>query len=374
MKRILILAAVLAAFLMGLFVLKNALNQTNTSTKGAAEATSTASSAQPSISTKSAAEALPAGYEPQTDALQSILKNKIARISVENPSEPFFFEKNGKPAGFNPDFVKLMFAQSEFGGNIEIKPSGVDTYEAVPQQLTEKSGANYVVDMAMDGLTFADNEPNGVVYSIPYIDDFGYALITKKDSTLKSMSDMQGKTIGVLKGDPDVKKYVLKAFPDSKVVGLSDAAINGERAWLSHFINDDTVDAIVYDYPFALSEMEGTNLVFAISKLEGSNIEYKIGVRKEDSALLTYLNSAIGKVRALPEYSNLLKKYFISNQIVTVAATQAEKTITVKQGDTLSSLAISIYGSKSRYTDIQKRNNLPNPNLIYVGQQLVIPK
>lgn len=368
MKRILILAALLAAFLLGLFLLKNAMHPAESTTN------TSETSQQIGTSTKNIFATLPDGYTPQADALQSILKNKIARISVENPSEPFYFEKNGKPSGFNPDFVKLMLAQSEFGGNIEIKPFGVDTYEAVPQQLAVKSNNNYVVDMAMDGLTFADNEPNGVVYSIPYIDDFGYALITKKDSAIKTISDMGGKTIGILKGDPDVKKYVEKTFPHSSIVELSDAAINGERAWLSHFINDNSVDAIVYDYPFALAEIEGSNLVFAISKLADSNIEYKIGVRKEDSALLTYLNSAIGKVRAMPEYSNLLKKYFISNQIATVSAADAEKTIIVKQGDTLSTLATAAYGNKSRYVDIQTRNNIPNPNLIYIGQQLVIPK
>ena len=369
MKRIVILAAILFAFLVGLIVLKNALHPSDSISKGSSNA-----SQQVDNSSKNASVTLPEGYTPQTDALQSILKNKLVRISVENPSEPFYFEKNGKPSGFNPDFVKLMLAQSEFGGNIEIKPFGVDTYEAVPQQLSIKSNNNYVVDMAMDGLTFADNDPNGIVYSIPYIDDFGYALIIKKDSAIKTISDMSGKTIGVLKGDPDVKKYVENTFTHSTIVELSDAAINGERAWLSHFIDNNSVDAIVYDYPFALAEMEGTDLVFAISKLDGSNIEYKIGVRKEDSALLTYLNSAIGKVRAMPEYTNLLKKYFMSNQIITEAARESEKTITVKQGDTLGALAVAAYGNKSRYTDIQRRNNLPNPNLIYVGQHLVIPK
>lgn len=369
MKKIVILAVILAAFLAGLLVLKNAMNPTEPTSNNFSE-----TSQEMDRSTKNASVAIPADYTPQVDALQSILKNKVVRISVENPSEPFFFEKNGKPSGFNPDFVKLMLAQTEFGGNIEMKPFGVDTYEAVPQQLFVKSNNNFIVDMAMDGLTFADNEPKGVVYSIPYIDDFGYALITKNDSTIKTISDMSGKTIGILKGDTDVKSYAVKTFPNSNIIELSDAAINGERAWLSHFINNSSVDAIVYDYPFALAEMEGSNLVFAISKLEGSNIEYKIGVRKEDSALLTYLNSAIGKVRALPEYTNLLKRYFMSSQIATTAATGAEKTITVKQGDTLGALAVAVYGNKSRYTDIQRRNNLPNPNLIYVGQNLVIPK
>jgi hypothetical protein len=65
-----------------------------------------------------------------------------------------------------------------------------------------------------------------------------------------------------------------------------------------------------------------------VTKLDGSNLAYKIGVRKEDSALLIYLNSAIAKVKQTPEYLDLLRK----------------------------------------------RNNLANPNLILIGRHLVIPQ
>jgi nucleoid-associated protein YgaU len=36
-------------------------------------------------------------------------------------------------------------------------------------------------------------------------------------------------------------------------------------------------------------------------------------------------------------------------------------------------IASSQLGGGARYRDIQQRNNLPNPNLILVGQQLIIP-
>jgi nucleoid-associated protein YgaU len=96
-------------------------------------------------------------------------------------------------------------------------------------------------------------------------------------------------------------------------------------------------------------------------------------VRKDDATLLVYLNSAIAKVKQSPEYLNLLRKYFISNQVVTTAATSGEKAYLVKAGDTLNLIASSQLGSAAKYVQIQKRNNLPNPNLILVGQHLIIP-
>lgn len=62
-------------------------------------------------------------------------------------------------------------------------------------------------------------------------------------------------------------------------------------------------DAIVYDYPFGVSEIKNTDLTFAVTKLDGSNLSYKIGVRKEDSALLICLNSAIATTCRTPTSS-----------------------------------------------------------------------
>ncbi len=50
-------------------------------------------------------------------------------------------------------------------------------------------------------------------------------------------------------------------------------------------------------------------------------------------------------------------------------------TYTVQSGDTLWSIAKKYYGDGSKYTEIVNANsdNIKNPNLIYVGQKLVIP-
>lgn len=312
------------------------------------------------------------GFVYNANTYQQIVDNARVRVSVQSPSRPFYFEEAGKSAGFNPEFAKLLFSQSEFNSKspIVVDARDVDTYPAVPEQLLAKNDKGYAADIAMDGLTFADNEPTGVVYSIPYVEDFGYALITAKESTL-SANTTAGKKIGILKGDPDVKAFAQKAFPQATLVELSDESINGERSWISHFIKNGTVDGVVYDYPFGSAEIAGTDLVFASTKLDGSDIKYKIGVRKGDTQLLMALNSAIAKVKQTPQYAELLRKYFTSKQVVVAKATGNETAYLVKQGDTLGAIATQV---KSSVSALQKRNNIPNPNLIYPGQSLIIAK
>lgn len=318
---------------------------------------------------------VPAGFQPSEDALKSIQSNGLVRVSVENPSAPFYTSANGGvPSGFNVDFAKLLFADSSFTS--AGKAITVDTrhevaeYADVPKQLLIKDASgNYTTDIAMDGLTFPDNTPTGVVYSIPYIDDFGYALIVRSGSSVRAMADLNGHRVGVLKGDPDVRAFLTSQYPNVTVMEISDA----DPAFIQKSIDSGAVDAFVYDYPFAVAAIKGSDLQFAMTKLDGSNLQYKIGVRAQDQSLLIYLNAAIAKVKASPAYLDLLRKYFISDQMTTQAAASGEHNYTVKSHDTLGVIASSQLGNGQRYREIQKRNNLPNPNLITVGQVLVIP-
>lgn len=152
------------------------------------------------------APAMRDGYKPDTDTLKAIVSNGLVRVSVENPSAPFYDDENGGPAhGFNVDFAKLLFADPSFntgGRQVAVDMHHeVDTYVGVPKQLlTTDASGNHTVDVAMDGLTFSDNTPQGVVYSLPYVDDFGYALIVRNGSSIHTTADLAGKRVGILKG------------------------------------------------------------------------------------------------------------------------------------------------------------------------------
>ncbi len=297
--------------------------------------------------------------------LAAIVDSRTVRVSVQNPSKPFFINEGGRTRGFNVDFMRILFAQSEFGGPMNVDTGhAVETYAEVPKQLL----SNKHVDIAIDGLTFNDEDLPGVVYTIPYVKDFGYSLIMSKGD-----SPGPGMRIGVLQGDPDAKAFAEQAFPDAKIVELSDKA-DGNGKWIVGHINAKRVDAVMYDYPFAVAEVEGTALQFAMTKIKGSDIQYRIGVRKEDKDLLVALNSAIRKAMEDSRYPEMLKSYFMSTNIAAVRrASSGETSYIVVKGDTLSTIAQSMLSDKMKYSDIQLRNNLANPNFIAVGQKLIIP-
>lgn len=50
------------------------------------------------------------------------------------------------------------------------------------------------------------------------------------------------------------------------------------------------------------------------------------------------------------------------------------ETYTVKTGDTLWDIAVSIYQNGYRWVDIAKANNLANPDVIHSGNVLILPK
>ena len=55
-------------------------------------------------------------------------------------------------------------------------------------------------------------------------------------------------------------------------------------------------------------------------------------------------------------------------------ASKAPKNYVVKAGDSLSKIAKEQLGDAKRYPEIQKLNNIDNPNSIKVGQELKMPK
>ncbi len=305
--------------------------------------------------------------------LANIISTGVVRVSAQNPSKPFYFRDNrGIARGFNVDFMKALFAQSEFGGHaVKLDTEHeVDAYEKVPKQLLQGNA----VDIAIDGLTFNDDDLKGVAYTIPYVKDFGYALIAQSNSGITSVAAADGKTLGVLKGDPDAMAFAKRSFPKSRLVELSDKADENGK-WIVGYIDSHQVDAVIYDYPFAVAELEGTDMQFVSPKLAGSNIEYKIAVRAGDKDMLEALNAAIRKVTASDDYTDMLKTYFMSSKIAAVRSAKSSETVyAVVRGDTLSTIAQTQLGDKLRYPEIQSRNNLANPNFISVGQKLVIPK
>lgn len=304
------------------------------------------------------------------DSYDRISRLREIRIGVQGNAAPFY----AAGRGFNVDYLALLTRQPEFSGFRVVVRDETNTYDEVPGTLFKNDGGEPLVDLAIDGLTLQDGDVPGVTYTIPYVQGFGYSLITDRTSNIRDVNGVGNARLGVLKGDPDALSYAQRMFPNAQIVELSDALIGGQRIWIKEAFAAGKVDALIYDYPFAVAEIANTSLQFAVSKLPESDISYKMGVRVQDGVLVQKLNAAIARVSETEDYRALLRTYFTSRQLVTRRAGSGERTYVVKSGDTLSIIARSLLGDAGRFRELEVRNNLPNPNLIQVGQVLVIPQ
>jgi len=63
----------------------------------------------------------------------------------------------------------------------------------------------------------------------------------------------------------------------------------------------------------------------------------------------------------------------IVNAKLGVTSKPSARYYTVVKGDTLWAIAKKYYGDGNRYPEIARANNIANPNIIHIGQKLLIP-
>lgn len=310
------------------------------------------------------------------DEYSSIKQSGKIRIGVQTDAPPLnYYDRNNRPQGLDYEISKLLFSQPEFGfqsSAIEMKYKA-NTYDEILPLLREKSDKKHTVDIVMGGLTYIDGDEPDIIFTEPYLDNMGYSLVSKDNDGISTIRDLKGKRIGIIKDDPDVLEYAKKILGnDGRIIELDDE----EDTWMQ--INSDSkiVDAFIYDFPFAATELENNprgTLKIKIANLPNSNLQYRIGLRKGNEMLRNNLNAAIKRVKNMPEYANQLKMYLPTKNVARFSNTQNLPTHTVQRGETLSIIAKDKLGNMDRWVEIQNLNNIPNPHLISVGDVLMIP-
>ncbi|TPW17440.1 MAG: peptidoglycan-binding LysM, partial [bacterium] len=209
---------------------------------------------------------------------------------------------------------------------------------------------------------------DGVDWSNGYL-DFGLCLIVREgmESQFRSPQDLAGKRVAIY-DDPAAERWVQQNIPGARVSKFS-----GDSGWFEA-VENDQVDALVYDYPFAAEEIkEHPRTVIARYNLNQS--KYAVGVPKGNYDLIYEVNQALDRFKATPAYVDLMREYLSSSSEIFTRAIAGKKTYTVKQGDTLSMIAQRELGETGRWREIWdlNRDRVANENLIYPRLVLVMP-
>ena len=220
-------------------------------------------------------------------------------MSTNAEFEPFEYQSNNQIVGIDVDIANKI--ASKAGKTLKINNVEFDSL------INELNSGK--CDFVAAGMTVTDDRKQNVDFSDTYF-DATQAIIVKKDSAIKSRTDLNGKTVGVQQGTTgddfctnsdgksdiqvkDVKRY-------NKGVDAVSDLIAGR------------IDAVVIDnFPAAKFVSQNTDKIVKLS--DALTVEhYAIAVKKGNTTLLNTINSVISEMKSNGELDKIINKYKLS--------------------------------------------------------------
>jgi polar amino acid transport system substrate-binding protein len=291
--------------------------------------------------------------------LASIRQSGVLRVGMEPDAPPLrFINDRRQDDGFDFRLAGLI---ADGIGAKRIQVIEAD-YEDLPDRL--RAGD---FDILMGGYV-PDPSIEGVVWSNGYL-DFGLCLIVQEGmaGTYRSIKDLAGKRIAIY-DDPAAERWVQQNIPGARISKFS-----GENGWFEA-VERDQVDALIYDYPFAAEEIKAHPRT-TIVQYNLNESRYAVGIPAGNFDLVYEVNQVIDRLKASPQYADLMREYLSSTSEVFTRPVEGRKTYTVRPGDTLGRIAQAQLGDANRWREIWNlnRERVANENLIYPRLVLLMP-
>ena len=226
---------------------------------------------------------------------------KDLRVASNTTFPPFEFvnTKTQEITGFEMDLIRAMGKQAGY----EVKITNMAFDGIIPAVL---SGS---VDVGASGFSVTEERKKRVLYSDTFYTS-GLSLVTTKAKAgaVKSMKDLEGKTIGVQIGT--TSHNAAKKVKGAKIVtfntageAILDLSIGGSDA----VINDRPVTA----YLMTQQPKLGAQLVHQPETYSAADFAFVF--RKDQSALKDEVNAALAKLKSNGEYDKIYNKWFGKN-------------------------------------------------------------
>jgi putative glutamine transport system substrate-binding protein len=172
----------------------------------------------------------------ESDLLEKIRSRGVLKVGINSDSQPYgFVDSNGNYAGYDVDLARYI-AQY-----IVNNPNGVEFTRVTPSNRLLKASTGEV-DIVISTVTITPFREQVVNFSIPY-DVAGQAILVKSNSSITSLTDLNGQNVGVIFGTT-AEKNMKKLVPNANLLGFStykDAynALKADR--INAITSDDTI-------------------------------------------------------------------------------------------------------------------------------------
>jgi len=237
----------------------------------------------------------------QGATLEEIKKRGYMVVATEDDFRPFEFVKDGKPTGFDNEMVEALKKSAPFEIRQEILPwTGI---------LAGVATGKY--DIAITAAIITKERAQSLDFTSPIADATHYYVKKKGDSSIKSIADLSGKTVGVQAGSallgrlPELKAMIEKAGGKmGKVVeytsypeAYQDLALGRTDYVVNTVIN---LKSLVAEKP----------AVFELGQPVSGKSYPAWAIKKGNTELLVFMNDFIAKQKANGTMPTLQKKWF----------------------------------------------------------------
>jgi polar amino acid transport system substrate-binding protein len=240
------------------------------------------------------------GGRAQAASMEEIKKRGLI-VATEDDFRPFEFVKDGKPTGFDNELVDDLRKYAPFEIKQEILPwTGL---------LAGVSTGKY--DVAITAAIITKERKQSLDFTSPIADATHYYVKRKSDTSISSIKDLNGKTVGVQAGSallarlPELETMLKKeggklgkvveytSYPEA----YQDLALGRTDYVVNTIIN---LKALVAEKP----------AVFEVGQPVSGKSFPAWAVAKGNKELLAFLNGFIAKEKESGRFAELQKKWF----------------------------------------------------------------
>jgi glutamate transport system substrate-binding protein len=212
--------------------------------------------------------------------------------------QPGFGQRNPTTSqieGFDVEIAKLM-AVGIFGGTLADAAGKINFVEAQSAN-REPFIQNGTVDMVIATYTINDTRKQIVDFAGPYFVTHQDIMVKTSDTSIKSVTDLNGKKVCSVTGSTSANNVKAKA-------PQVDLTLFGTYSDCAAAMSDGRVVAVTTDAPILAGLVQASNGAFKLVKAPFSDEPYGIGLKKGDTDFRNFLNDRLEAIYKSGEWAS----------------------------------------------------------------------
>ncbi len=231
------------------------------------------------------------------NSLEEIKSRGIMIMGLDDSFPPLGFrDENNKIVGYDVDLA--FEVASRLGLTLKLQP--ID-WAAKEQELNTKK-----IDCIWNGFTMTEERKEAMAFTKPYLDNAQVAVV-QGDSTISSLADLAGKTVGVQAGSSAWDAI----NADEKFAGsLKEIVEFEENITALNDLGIGNLDAVVMDQVVAGYMIKNSAKSYKMLSDGLANEEYGVAFRKGDVKLRNEVQKILEQMQADGTVKGISEKWF----------------------------------------------------------------